>query len=326
MENKLYPLKFGPILKDKIWGGDRLRKVLNKTGASDMCGESWEISGVPGDISVVSNGWLAGNTLAEIQEIYMGDLVGEKLYERFGNMFPLLIKFIDAQQDLSIQVHPNDEMALERHKSYGKTEMWYIVDAEKNTRLMMGFQKEMAKEDYLAYMEKGEIEQIANYEQIAPGDVYFIPAGRVHAICAGTLLAEIQQTSDVTYRIYDYKRKDTNGLERELHTELAIDAIDFSCPDKCKTEYEILDNGTSSLVSCNYFITNLIFCNQAVNKDYHFLDSFVIYICVEGEAKVVYDGGEILMQKGETLLVPADVKELKLLPLCPSKILEVYLA
>ncbi|HER08916.1 MAG TPA: mannose-6-phosphate isomerase, partial [Bacteroides sp.] len=205
MERKLYPLKFKPILKDKIWGGSRLREVLGKE-ASDRAGESWEISGVSGDISVVENGFLAGNDLTELVEVYMGDLVGEHIYEQFGLEFPLLIKFIDANDFLSIQVHPGDELARERHNSFGKTEMWYIVEAEADGQLIAGFNREMDRDTYLEHLQRGTLKEIVNFERVKKGDIYYMPSGRIHAIGAGVLLAEIQQTSDVTYRIYDWDR------------------------------------------------------------------------------------------------------------------------
>ena len=326
MENRLYPLKFKPILKDKIWGGHLLSEVLNKAEASKKCGESWEISGVPDDISVVSNGWLAGNSLEEIIEIYMGDLVGERVFNKFGITFPLLIKFIDASADLSIQVHPDDSLAIERHKSYGKTEMWYIVDTKPGARLVIGFNKQLEKDEYLQNLKNGTLEDIMNYEEISGGDVYFIPAGRVHAIGAGTLLAEIQQTSDVTYRIYDYKRKDDQGNERELHTELALDAIDYTFHDHYKTIYTPEINKSTEVVKCPYFETRLIHMkNKSISRDYTLLDSFVVYMCVEGEVKMKYPEGEEKIKMGETVLIPATFEEIDLIPLTGSKILEVFI-
>ncbi|MCF6358465.1 MAG: class I mannose-6-phosphate isomerase, partial [Draconibacterium sp.] len=236
--NGLYPLKFKPILLDKIWGGDRINTILNKDlGELPNCGESWEISGVEGNISLVENGFLAGNNLQEIIEIYMGDLVGDSVFKKFGEEFPLLIKFIDAQQDLSIQVHPNDELSKKRHNAYGKTEMWYIIDAKEDALINSGFEGEVTKEQYLKYVEKGNLTDLLHFDKVVEGDVFFIPAGRVHAIGKGVLVAEIQQTSDVTYRIFDYNRKDDKGNLRELHTKLAVDAIDFSYLEEYKTKY-----------------------------------------------------------------------------------------
>ena len=226
---ELYPLKFDPILKEKIWGGTKLGTVLDKpTGDSENMGESWEISGVEGNISVVSEGDLKGRTLVELINEYKGELIGEHVYEKFGDKFPLLIKFIDANDDLSIQVHPDDELAQKRHNSFGKTEMWYVVDAEEGATLISGFKKQTNKEEYLRIFEEGNLTDILNSEDVVNDDVFFLPAGRVHTIGKGLLIAEIQQTSDITYRIYDFDRVDKNGVGRELHVEEAVDAIDYS--------------------------------------------------------------------------------------------------
>ena len=241
--NNLYPLKFTPICKDKIWGGNKLNEILNKEYPElPNCGESWEISGVQDEVSVVSNGFLKGNSLEELIEVYMGDLVGEKVYEKFGIEFPLLVKFIDANDNLSIQVHPNDELSMERHDAFGKTEMWYVVQADPGAKLISGFNRKIDKEGYLKYFKNGQLEEILNYEEVKAGDVFFIPAGRVHAIGKGIVVAEIQQTSDVTYRIYDFNRVDDQGNPRELHTDLAIDAIAYEYEANYRTDYKALDN------------------------------------------------------------------------------------
>ena len=223
----LYPLKFRPIFKEKIWGGSKLRNQLFKNTSSDKTGESWEISGVEGNISVVDNGFLQGKSLNDIISEYKESLLGKKIYNKFGTEFPLLIKFIDADDDLSIQVHPDDNTAKKRHKSFGKTEMWYVIDADKNAELITGVCKNTNKGEYSELLLNKQLKTILNFEKVKKGDVFFIPAGRIHAICKGILLAEIQQTSDITYRIYDWDRKDDTGNERELHTESAIDVIDF---------------------------------------------------------------------------------------------------
>lgn len=234
----LYPLKFEPILKDKIWGGEKLKKVLDKPTDSKECGESWELSGVAGDVSIVSEGELKGKSLTELIGTYTGDLLGKKVYSRFGNNFPLLIKFIDANQDLSIQVHPNDAMAKERHNSFGKTEMWYVVDAEPGATLISGFNKPTSKEEYLEYFNSGKLTDLLNKENVENDDVFYLPAGRVHTIGKGLLIAEIQQTSDITYRIYDFDRTDAQGNKRELHVEQALGAIDFGFYKEYKTAYD----------------------------------------------------------------------------------------
>lgn len=326
--NTLYPLKFKPILKEKIWGGNKLHTLLNKPGNPDQkIGESWEISGVNGDVSVVANGFLQDNSLEELIEIYMGDLIGDKIYEQFGMEFPILIKFIDANDYLSIQVHPDDDMAKERHESYGKTEMWYIVNAEKNAELIAGFNQEMDKTKYLQHFGSGTLRDVLNFEKVDKGDVFFMPAGRVHATGPGILFAEIQQTSDITYRIYDWDRVGEDGKPREMHTELAVDAIDYTYHKELKTPYKPEQNQSSEIVKCNYFTTNVIELNQKINKDYNWLDSFVIYMGIEGDTKITYNNEEqIILQKGESILIPAVLTELSIEPTNnESKILEVYI-
>ena len=236
----LYPLKFHPILKKKIWGGERLAYKSEKH--EESIGESWEISAVEDNISVVSNGILADNDLQELIEVYMGDLVGDHIYEKFGIEFPLLIKYIDANDDLSIQVHPDDKTAKERHNAYGKTEMWYIVDAEKDASLVLGFNHEIDKATYLQALHHNKLMDLLNVQKVKKGESFFIPAGLVHAIGKGCLIAEIQQTSDITYRIYDYNRKDANGNTRELHTDLATDVIDYSYQPQHRVNYTPRDN------------------------------------------------------------------------------------
>lgn len=323
--NELYPIKFKPVLKDRIWGGNKLKTLLGKEGKCITCGESWEISAVQGDISVVKNGFLKGNNLEEIIEVYMGDLVGDSVYEKFGLEFPLLIKFIDAADDLSIQVHPNDDLAMKRHDSYGKTEMWVVMQAEEGARLISGFSKKVTREEYLKNLQDKTLKNILNSEEVKSGDVFFIPAGRVHAIGSGILLAEIQQTSDVTYRIYDWDRTDASGKSRELHTELALDAIDYNFHPQYKTEYEQKLNQTVNVADCPYFTTNLIRFDASVTKDYNFIDSFVIYICMKGNLEIRSENGKEHLRAGETILIPAVLKELEIIPSEESEILEVYI-
>ncbi len=325
--NQLYPLKFKPIVKEKIWGGQNLKSSLNKNiPAQRKIGESWEISGVKNNVSEVENGFLAGNKLNELIEVYMGDLVGDRIFDRFGHEFPLLIKFIDANADLSIQVHPDDELAQKRHRCSGKTEMWYVVDAKKDAQLISGFNHEMDKAHYLNHLKNNELPQILNYEKVQAGDVFYIPSGRVHAIGAGIVLAEIQQTSDITYRIFDWNRKDAQGNERELHTEQALDAIDFNVYDSYRTEYTSQQNKTSRILKTKYFETNILKFDQPVEKEYIRLDSFVIYLCLDGEFEIeYYESEKIVIKKGETVLVPAVIEHLYLNPVVQSTLLEVYI-
>ncbi len=307
----LYPFKFQPILKERLWGGTKLETVLGKSLDSDIIGESWELSGVSGDVSVVANGNLAGKSLQEIIESYKEELLGKAVYERFGNDFPILIKFIDAKQDLSIQVHPNDELAKARHNSFGKTEMWYVMDADPNAKLIVGFNKSVNKEEYQKHLNNKTLTEILNYEPVKEGSTFFINTGKVHAIGAGTLLAEIQQTSDITYRVYDFDRKDKNGNLRELHTELALDAIDYEKKDDFKVSYSKNENQINKMVSCPYFITNYI----KLTKNFtiaHTQNSFYIYMCVKGEGQIFSKDSILDIRKGETVLVPACCKNIEL--------------
>ncbi len=326
MMNSLYPLKFKPSFKERLWGGKRLHTVLGKTACPmEKCGESWELSAVEGHISEISNGFLAGNNLQEAIEIYMDELVGEKIYDRYGPEFPLLIKFIDAEDDLSIQVHPGDELSKERHSAYGKTEMWYVVDAYPGSKLISGFNQPVDREKYLRHMETGRLTDLLLSEEVNPGDVFFIPAGRVHAIGKGILVAEIQQTSDVTYRIYDFDRLDKHGKKRKLHTDLALDALDFSWQEAYKTRYSVVKNQSVELASCTYFTTNLLELDQPVAKEYAYLDSFVIYMGIGGDVKLTWDGGEEVIGHGETLLVPASFDSFTLTPQTgEARLLEIY--
>ncbi|RLD64603.1 MAG: mannose-6-phosphate isomerase [Bacteroidetes bacterium] len=324
----LYPLKFKPIYIEKIWGGTKIKTFLNKNISNiDNCGESWEISCVKNNISVVENGFLKDNNLQEIIEVYMGDIVGDTVFEKFGDEFPLLIKFIDANDNLSVQVHPNDELAQERHNTNGKTEMWYIINAEKGAQLISGFNKEISKTTYLKHLKNNTLTEILNFEDVSTDDVFFIPAGRVHATGKGILLAEIQQTSDVTYRIFDWNRKDANGKSRELHTDLAVDALDFSHHNNYKTKYTKKINKSSNLINCQYFTTNILEFDKEIEKDYNELDSFVIYMCIEGSYSIKYnENNEIKISKGETVLLPAVLENILLMPNEKTKLLEVYLS
>jgi len=320
----LYPLKFTPILKDKIWGGSKLKNIFGKDATTDKLGESWELSGFEGDESIVENGFLAGNNLIELIEIYMGDLVGDKVYDAFGLSFPLLFKLIDANENLSIQVHPGDEVAAERHNSFGKTEMWIVLQADENAELIIGFTNDCSKDEYLDALESDKVEDLLQHVPIKSGDVLFIPAGLVHAIGKGVVVAEIQQSSDVTYRIYDFKRVDDNGNERELHTEQALDVIDFTASKNPKTAYKSLLNEITPLVSCKYFTTNMIQFDQPLTRNYGTIDSFVAYMCLEGSFIVETGDSKVIVNKGDTVLVPACINEVGIIPDLKTTILEVY--
>jgi mannose-6-phosphate isomerase len=293
--NKLYPLKFSPIIKEKVWGGSKLKNRLNKSvGKIEKAGESWEISSLEDNLSVVENGFLKGNNIQELIEVYMGDLVGDKIYDEFGLVFPLLVKFIDANDYLSIQVHPDDEMAMENHNSFGKTEMWYVVEADKEAELIVGFNQTMNQEKYLQNFGSGTLPEILNIEKVAQGDVFFIPAGRIHATGPGVLFAEIQQTADITYRIYDWERLGIDGKLRDLHTEHAIEALDFEYQNSYKTNYSISKNESIEVANCKYFTTNVMDFDKAVVKNYNWLDSFVILMATKGDTQIDYSDGEFI--------------------------------
>jgi mannose-6-phosphate isomerase len=323
----LYPLKFKTIFKDKIWGGHKINTFLHKDfGSLPNCGETWEISGVKSDVSVVTGGALDGKTLAELLETYQEELVGKAVYQHFGNVFPLLVKFIDANDWLSIQVHPNDELAKKRHNSFGKTEMWYIIEADAGSTLISGFNQQVDEKLYLEKVNSGKLEDILNKETAQAGDVFFLPAGRVHTIGKGLLLAEIQQTSDVTYRIYDFDRVDDKGNKRELHTEEALAAIDYKVYPDYKTRYEPQKNTDVHLVSCLYFTTNVMDFNQSTQKDYSALDSFVIHVCVEGAYTISYNNQQYPVKMGECILLPKTIDVIDLVTDGGFKILESYIA
>jgi mannose-6-phosphate isomerase len=324
--SELYPLKFETILKEKVWGGNALVTRYNKKSTSAAhVGESWELSAVAGDQSIISNGFLAGNNIEELIEVYMGDITGDAVYEKFGNEFPLLIKFIEAQEDLSIQVHPDNELAKKRHKAYGKTEMWYILECKNGSKIYTGFKEGITKETYEEAVKSGTIEEIMNTETVEAGDAFFTPAGRVHAIGAGIVLVEIQQTSDITYRIFDWNRKGSGKEKRELHLDLALDAIDFNQAGKNKIKLQSVINKTENIVSCEFFNTNFLRFNSSIDKEYYSNDSFVVYICLEGEFSVCWDGNSEMVTKGETVLLPAMIKEVTLKPLNEARLLEVYI-
>ncbi len=286
------------------------------------------MSGVDENQTGITNGFLAGNELNELVEIYMGDLVGDAVYERFGNEFPILVKFIDAADYLSIQVHPDDELAAKRNIGYGKSEMWYIIDADPGSELISGFSRKVDRQTYLDHLKNKSLRDILNFEKVSKGDVFYMPAGRVHALGPGIFLAEIQQTSDTTYRIYDWDRVDAEGKSRDLHVEEALDAIDFNVYDDYKSKYEARKNGSVNLVTSPYFTTNLIQLDQALAKDYTEIDSFVIYVCVEGAVTIVHSGEtelQVSISQGEALLIPAAIDRVDLVPTTASKILEVYI-
>lgn len=317
--------KFKPILKSMLWGGEKIIPYKGVESTMTSVGESWEISGVKDNESVVAEGPDAGMKLPELIARDRGALVGQSNYERFGKEFPLLIKFIDARQDLSIQVHPNDKLAWERHQSKGKTEMWYVVDADPGSRLRSGFAKQVTPDEYEQSIADNTITDLLKEYDIHAGDVFFLPAGRVHSIGAGAFIAEIQQTSNITYRIYDFNRCDDSGKPRELHTELSKAAIDYTVLPDYRTYYEAKEDAEVQLAACRYFTTSLCKLTKEHRMDIADLDSFVILICTKGHGTVTDDCGNcISIKQGESILVPATAKTLDIVPACDMELLSSW--
>lgn len=321
----LYPLKFEPIIIEKVWGGKKLSKVLNKKVLTENAGESWEISGVKNNLSIVSNGKLKDKNILDVIKKYKEQLLGKKVYEVFGDSFPLLIKFIDASDDLSVQVHPDDKIAQERHNENGKTEIWYIIDADKDSNLVLGLNKNLSKAEYNEYVKTGKLKDVLNSVIVKSGDVAYIPAGRIHAIRKGVFLAEIQQTSDLTYRIYDWDRKDLDGTYRTLHNDMALDVVDLKKRENYLTNYKLVQNVFNNLIKSKFFNVNICEINKLVKKDYTDTDSFIILINIAGEFNLKYEEGSINVMKGETILIPACLKHIDIVPISDTKILEVFI-
>lgn len=322
----LQPLKFQPQYLDKIWGGQKIKTFLKYNfGNLPNCGEVWMLSAVPGHESVVAEGPLKGNTLNELVEIFMEDLVGEKVYEEFKNEFPLLIKFIDAADWLSIQVHPDDELARVRGHERGKTEMWYVMEADKNSQLISGFSQKISKKEYTELLQKKQLEGVLNFQHVKKGDVFFTPSGRIHAIGPGILLAEIQQSADLTYRIYDWDRVDNQGKNRELHIEEAMDAIDFDRILNARSPYNIEDNRSIPIVESTYFTTRILHFHEAISKNYEDLDSFVIYLVTGGSFQLKWDKSVIDLGLGDVILIPNIIKNIEMYPTPEATILEVFI-
>ena len=322
----MYILKFQDIFKSVIWGGDKIGSFKGKNLSQDSVGESWEISAVEGNVSVVANGVDAGLSLTDLIARDGVRLLGKHVMQRFGSTFPLLIKFIDARDNLSIQVHPDDELAKKRHNSFGKTEMWYVIDAEQGAGLYSGFSKQITPDEYVQRIKNDTITDVLQFHPVKAGDVFFLPAGRIHAIGKGIFIAEIQQTSNITYRIYDYNRRGKDGQLRELHTELAKDAIDYKMYRELKTVYTPDRNRAVKLVECPYFTTSLLNLDKAVTRPVSTHDSFSVFICMGGKVTIADDAGFVVeMRQGETCLVPAATGQVTITPECETILLESYI-
>jgi len=317
-----YPLTFQPILKERIWGGDKLR-FLGKDLPEGACsiGESWEISMIDRDMSEVASGVYIQTSLDALLNRYPEQILGTKIYNKYGKQFPLLFKFLDAKTDLSIQLHPNDELAQKRHNSFGKTEMWYIMQADENARIILGFKKDSSPEKYLEHLKNKTLPDVLQEFYVKKGDVFFIETGTIHAIGGGILLAEIQQTSDITYRVYDWDRVDEHGNERELHIDLALDAINYQ-KKYPKIDYEKTDNASNELIDCPFFTTNFIPLTSTyeVKKTN---ECFLVYICTEGTATLYYDNDSFEFEKGKTVLIPASMTNFYIKG--TAKLLEVFI-
>ncbi|WCM42142.1 class I mannose-6-phosphate isomerase [Flavobacterium sp. CBA20B-1] len=301
---KSYPLYFQPILKERIWGGEKL-KALGKKIPSKNIGESWEISMIDTDVNVVTNGIYQEKNLAELIHLYPNEILGTKVYQKYGTQFPLLFKFLDAKTDLSIQLHPNDELAKKRHNSFGKTEMWYIMQADDDARIILGFKKDSSPEEYIQHLQNKTLPNVLQEYYVQKGDVFFIETGTIHAIGGGILLAEIQQTSDITYRVYDWDRVDDQGNERELHVDLALEAINYKNKDP-KIQYQKKENEAINLVDCPFFTTKIVSLTSLYEVAKN-SDCFLVYICTEGSAQLTANNETFQVQQGTTILVPAQL-------------------
>lgn len=306
----LYPLTFIPIIKERIWGGSKLNTLLNKEISIENAGESWELSSVPDDVSVVKNGALSGKTLNEIIALNPEALLGKEVIEKFGEEFPLLFKFLDAKKDLSIQLHPNDALAKARHNSFGKTEMWYVVQADENARIIVGFKEKSNQDEYLYHLENKSIVSLLNEIKVNEGDVFLLETGTIHAIGSGVVIAEIQQTSDVTYRIYDWDRVEANGKSRALHTELALDAINYNVVD-AKIDYTLVDNERTDCVKNTYFTTTILSLHSHYKWEKK-KESFTVFMCTKGSFSIHFNDDVVHYKKGDTVLIAAEINTFKL--------------
>jgi mannose-6-phosphate isomerase len=321
----LYPLRFDPQVKQRVWGGDALCRNYGKSNCSEATGESWEICGLQGDLSVVSNGFLAGNDIAEIAEVYMGDLVGEDIYEKFGIEFPLLIKLLDAREMLSVQVHPDDTLARKRHSAYGKSELWYVLEAEPDAVIYSGFNRDITADEYLEALANKRLPSLMNKVNPSPGDVFYLPAGTIHCIGGGVVVAEIQQTSDITYRIYDWDRQSSEGITRELHNDLAIDALSFKKFNNPVMHCPVIPESPLVIADNSHFHITLAGADGVITRDYSLNDSFVIIICTSGSLEIKQGEESEKLKRGDTVLIPAVTDMITITGNNDSALLEVYI-
>ena len=325
---QLYPIFFEPNLHKVVWGGNQLRPYKGLEPSDEPIGESWEVSAVPTSTSIVSNGVYAGVDLISFINEQPDAILGKKVNEKYNGKLPLLVKFIDAKRDLSIQVHPNDEMAMREHSKMGKSEMWYVIKADEGAHLYAGFKQEITPYEYQKRVEDGTITDVLADHQVKAGDVFYLPAGRVHAICGGILLAEVQQSSDVTYRIFDYNRLGMDGKPRELHTELAAKALDYHVIDNYRTDYTESSNKAVQIIDSPYFSVRVLEVSKAFHRDLRKYDSFIITMCIEDDCKIRVrsTGEEVLLKQGNSTLIPAAIADYYIIPLSgKTRILDAFI-
>lgn len=325
---KLYPLLFEPNLHEVIWGGNNLRPYKGLEPSDEPIGESWEVSAVPSSTSIISNGEWAGKDIISVIKDYPEQILGKEVNQRHHGQLPLLVKFIDAKRDLSIQVHPNDEMAQREHGKMGKNEMWYIIKAEEGAHLYAGFKQEITPDEYQRRIADGTITEVLADHKVKAGDVFYLPAGRVHAICGGIMLAEVQQSSDVTYRIYDYNRPGLDGKPRELHTELAAKALDYHVEKNYRTEYSETSDKAVQIIDSPYFDVRVMEINQPMHRNLIKYDSFIISMCIAGDCKIRIRStqDEIILKEGHSTLIPAAIADYDVIPLNgSSKLLDAFI-
>lgn len=325
---QLYPLLFEPNLHTVVWGGSQLRPFKGLEPSDEPIGESWEISAVPTSTSIICNGELKGRDLITVINGNPDAILGKKVNEKYHGRLPLLVKFIDAKRDLSIQVHPNDEMAMREHGKMGKSEMWYVIKADEGAHLYAGFKHEITPDEYQKRIAEGTITNVLADHKVKAGDVFYLPAGRVHAICGGIMLAEVQQSSDVTYRIFDYNRPGMDGKPRELHTELAAKALDYHVEPNYRTEYIESSNKAVQIIDSPYFSVRVMEVSKPFHRDLKKYDSFIITMCIEGDCKIHVrsTGGEVLLKQGNSTLIPAAIADYDVIPQQESsRILDAYI-
>ena len=323
-----YPLLFKPNLHRLVWGGDRLLKYKGLEGSDESIGESWEISAIPSSVSIIANGEWKGQDLISIIDKYPDAILGKKVCEKYQGKLPLLVKFIDAKQDLSIQVHPNDEYALRMHGKSGKSELWYVINADEGSRLYTGLKHTVSKEELKRRVEDGTIIEVLAEHKVKAGDVFYIPSGRIHSICGGILLAEVQQSSDITYRLFDYNRKGLDGKPRELHIDMALEAIDYKVEDDYRTFYKDCNNKAVQVVKTPYFSIRVMELTKSFHRNLLKYDSFVISLCIEGDCMIHVrsTGEDYILREGNSTLIPAIIADYDVKPLHGKcRVLDTYI-